>query len=74
MIALSPEWDRWFDETFTNLITNDPDLVRTEFNALMYAAPTQPPTHSSPPATTSHTPGDCPTVDSPGRDSPAEKG
>lgn len=36
--ALSPEWDRWFDETFTNLISADEDLTRTEFDALIAAS------------------------------------
>jgi len=33
--ALSPEWDRWFDEEFTDLISRDEDLVRAEFDALI---------------------------------------
>jgi hypothetical protein len=36
--ALSPEWDRWFDETFTNLMSADQDLTRTEFDALIAAS------------------------------------
>jgi hypothetical protein len=36
--ALSPEWDRGFDEAFTELISADPDLVRAEFDALPDAA------------------------------------
>ena len=26
--SLSPEWDRWFDETFTDLVSSDEDLPR----------------------------------------------
>jgi hypothetical protein len=58
MIALSPEWDRWFDEAFTDLVTSDTDLVRAEFDALMGASSTQPPAHPSPPAAACHTPDD----------------
>lgn len=36
--GLSPEWDRWFDETFTDLITGDEDLARAEFDALIAAS------------------------------------
>ncbi|MDT5025001.1 MAG: hypothetical protein QOE61_1427 [Micromonosporaceae bacterium] len=36
--ALSPEWDRWFDETFTDLISNNEDLTRAEFDALVSAS------------------------------------
>jgi hypothetical protein len=36
--ALSPEWDRWFDETFTDLISSDDELTRAEFDALITAA------------------------------------
>ncbi len=43
MIALSPEWDRWFDEAFTDLITSDPDLLRAEFAAMVDAAGRQSP-------------------------------
>jgi len=48
--ALSPEWDRGFDEAFTELITSDPDLVRTEFDALIGASFTEPPPPPVPPA------------------------
>ena len=48
--ALSPEWDRGFDEAFTELITSDPDLVRTEFDALIGASFDEPPTPPAPPA------------------------
>jgi hypothetical protein len=29
--ALSPEWDRWFDETFADLVSSDKELTRGEF-------------------------------------------
>ncbi len=52
--ALSPEWDHWFDEAFTDLIAGDEDLVRAEFDALITAAWPAPPAPSQ--ATTTHTP------------------
>jgi hypothetical protein len=48
--ALSPEWDRGFDEAFTELITSDPDLVRAEFDALISASFNEPPPPPAPPA------------------------
>ena len=51
--ALSPEWDRGFDEAFTELICGDPDLVRAEFDALIGAGfddPPEPPAPSAPSA------------------------
>ena len=36
--GLSPEWDRWFDEAFTDLISSDDELVRAEFEALVDAS------------------------------------
>jgi hypothetical protein len=48
--ALSPEWDRGFDEAFTELITGDPELVRDEFDALIGANFTEPPPPPAPPA------------------------
>jgi hypothetical protein len=48
--ALSPEWDRGFDEAFTELISSDPDLVRAEFDALIGASFDEPPTPPAPPA------------------------
>jgi len=33
--ALSPEWDRGFDDAFAELISSDGDLVRIEFDALI---------------------------------------
>ena len=35
MIALSPEWDHWFDEAFADLVTRDPDLVQAEFDSVI---------------------------------------
>jgi hypothetical protein len=48
--ALSPEWDRGFDEAFTELVTSDPDLVRDEFDALVGANFNEPPDPPAPPA------------------------
>ncbi|WP_285551722.1 hypothetical protein [Actinoplanes regularis] len=48
--ALSPEWDRGFDEAFTELISGDPDLVRAEFDAIIGANFNEPPTSPAPPA------------------------
>ncbi|WP_221320904.1 hypothetical protein [Actinoplanes sp. L3-i22] len=48
--ALSPEWDRGFDEAFTELICGDPDLVRAEFDALIGASFDEPPPPPAPPA------------------------
>jgi hypothetical protein len=48
--ALSPEWDRGFDEAFTELITSDPDLVAAEFDALIDAGFDEPPTPPALPA------------------------
>jgi len=54
--GLSPEWDRWFDEAFTDLITHDEELIRQEFDALIGASwrrssppPPAPPARSSVP-------------------------
>jgi len=41
--ALSPEWDRGFDEAFAELISGDPELVRAEFDALIGASFDEPP-------------------------------
>ena len=35
--ALSPEWDRGFDAAFTDLVSADPEWVRSEFEALIAA-------------------------------------
>lgn len=55
--ALSPEWDRGFDEAFAELVSSDADLVRAEFDALVNACwneppapPTSPAPSTSPPA------------------------
>jgi len=48
--ALSPDWDRGFDEVFTELISSDPDLVRAEFDALIGASISEPPAPPAPPA------------------------
>ena len=48
--ALSPEWDRGFDEAFAELISGDADLVRAEFDALIGAVWSDPPAPPSPPA------------------------
>jgi hypothetical protein len=46
--ALSPEWDRWFDETFADLVSSDEELTRGEFDALISASwlPPAPPASS----------------------------
>lgn len=52
--ALSPEWDRWFDETFTDLIASDDELTRVEFDALIadsWPAPPAPSHTTTRPAT-----------------------
>jgi len=36
--ALSPEWDRWFDETFADLVSADEDFTRKEFDGLITAS------------------------------------
>ena len=48
--ALSPEWDRGFDEAFVELVSSDPDLTRTEFDALIGACWSEPPAPPGPPA------------------------
>jgi len=48
--ALSPEWDRGFDEAFAELICGDPDLLRAEFDALIGASFDEPPPPPAPPA------------------------
>ena len=48
--ALSPEWDRGFDEAFSELVTSDPDWVRDEFDELIGANWTEPPEPPAPPA------------------------
>jgi hypothetical protein len=41
--GLSPEWDRRFDEAFTELVSHDDEFVRAEFASLTRAA--WPPRH-----------------------------
>ena len=50
--ALSPEWDRWFDETFADLVSSDKELTRGEFDALITASwpPPAPPASSQAPS------------------------
>jgi hypothetical protein len=69
--GLSPEWDRWFDEAFTDLIINDDDLVREEFDALVGASwpnhpPPAPPPAASPAAAPDPSPERRPTSPSEG--------
>ncbi len=47
--GLSPEWDRGFDEAFTDLVCGDDDLVRAEFDALIRSS-WRPPVPPAPPA------------------------
>ena len=58
--ALSPEWDRGFDEAFTELISSDPDLVRAEFDALIGAGFDEPPLPPAPPAPSAAQPAPSP--------------
>jgi hypothetical protein len=71
MIGLSPEWDRWFDEAFTELITSDEGLVQAEFDALIGALWWQLP--PSPPAA-SATRSDRPPDESPADGRAADRG
>jgi hypothetical protein len=48
--GLSPEWDRWFDEQFADLIATDEELLRAEFDDLMSSSWPEPPSHCPPPA------------------------
>ena len=59
--ALSPEWDRGFDEVFTDLVTSDPDLVAAEFDALIGAGFDEPPTPPALPAAPGGEPGEAQT-------------
>lgn len=54
--GLSPEWDRWFDEEFVDLVSADEDLVRAEFEDLISAAWPDPPRRATPsaPSATGH--------------------
>ena len=69
--GLSPEWDRWFDEAFTDLITHDEDLIRQEFDALISASwqCTSPPP-PAPPAPPTAVPSDAESRE--GRSEPRE--
>ena len=55
--GLSPEWDRWFDETFADLVSSDEELTRTEFDALITAS-WSPPAPSAPSDTAGSPEGD----------------
>jgi len=58
--ALSPEWDRWFDEQFTDLIAGDEELLRSEFDDLISSGWSEPPpphSPSAPPGTEPPEPG-----------------
>ena len=48
--GLSPEWDRWFDEEFADLIAGDQELLRAEFDDLISSSWPQPPSPPAPPA------------------------
>jgi hypothetical protein len=61
--ALSPEWDRGFDEAFTELICGDPELVRAEFDALIGASFDDPPPPPAPPAPSARPAPACPQSD-----------
>ena len=63
--ALSPEWDRGFDEAFTELISSDVDLVRAEFDALIGANFTEPPPPPAPPAPSAGQPASHPKPEPP---------
>jgi hypothetical protein len=62
--GLSPEWDRWFDEAFTDLVASDAGLVQAEFDALIGAS-------WRPPAASAGPPDDSPADDRPAGGSPA---
>jgi len=70
--ALSPEWDRGFDEAFTDLISSDPDLVRDEFDALIGANFTEPPEPPAPPRPSDSDPAPRPSPADPGRTTPGD--
>jgi hypothetical protein len=61
-LGLSPEWDRWFDEEFTDLVVTDPDWVRAEFGALIDASfpPDRHGIRVPPPRVAEHPPADHP--------------
>ena len=74
--ALSPEWDRRFDEAFAELVSNDPDLVQAEFDALVNACwnenacCNEPPPPPTPPAPSASPPAG-PHIDCGARETPA---
>jgi hypothetical protein len=70
--ALSPEWDRGFDEAFTDLVTGDPDLVRDEFDALIGANFNEPPEPPAPPAPPAGQPEPPPSPPPNGQTTPAQ--
>jgi len=65
--GLSPEWDRWFDEEFTDLLSSDQDWVSAEFDALIAASwpppPPVPPVPAPAAAPGHQPPGQPPAVD-----------
>ncbi|GAB2583230.1 hypothetical protein Aab01nite_84510 [Paractinoplanes abujensis] len=68
--ALSPEWDRGFDEAFAELVSNDPDLVQAEFDDLIAASW---PDASGPAPPSDPTARSAPPPRSPGRPPPAPR-
>jgi len=73
--GLSPEWDRWFDEAFTDLIGGDDDLVRAEFDALIGASwhfPPPPPASPAPSMTDPDEQGEAGRGDDSGGDKEAD--
>jgi hypothetical protein len=70
--ALSPEWDRGFDEAFTELISSDSDLVRAEFDALIGASFNEPPRPPAPPAPSAAQPTPPPPEPGPSAATPAQ--
>jgi hypothetical protein len=76
--SLSPEWDRWFDEEFADMIASDQELVRAEFDDLISSSwpqPPSPPVPPTPPNTRSEEhpappPNRAETSGSPGRQNP----
>jgi hypothetical protein len=55
--ALSPEWDRGFDQAFADLISGEPDLMRAEFDNLIGEVWTPPSSRTPPPAELPRPPG-----------------
>jgi hypothetical protein len=72
--ALSPEWDRGFDEAFTDLVTADSDWVRDEFDALIGANFDEPPAPPPPPAPSEAQPAPPPPPPGAGDGTPARGG